>query len=290
MRVRRGRLSAALLVLVIAGCSDEPAADPPPATVSSTASSSTVSPSTSAAPRATASSAPASSAPGSSSATSAGTTSAPAPTAPRGPADCRQPGDRTVAVARPGAAALQVTEVGRGATTAALLPAAGGSPCDWLPFARSLAASGARVVVAPAAPAGTRSTGAAGTAISLAAHARRTGATEFVLAGAGDAGTTALAVAAQVGAERVAALSPVPAAGGPDALVAVAVLRVPALVLATRGDTASAAYARRLGDAGRGLVTVLSPPGDRRGTALLGDRVQAIEAAVLLSQFLLARS
>lgn len=190
-------------------------------------------------------------------------------------------------MARPGAPVLQVTEVGRGTTTTAvLLPAAGGSPCDWLPFARSLGASGARVLVAPAAPAA--SSGA--TALTIVAHARRTGATELVLAGAGDAGTTALTVAAQAGADRVAALSPLPAAGGPDALSAVPSLRVPALVLATRGDTAAAAYAGRLGDAGSGLVTVLSPPGDRRGTALLGDRVQAIEAAVLLSQFLLARS
>src|SRR5262249_13418723 len=139
--------------------------------------------------------------------------------------------------------------------------------CSWLPFARTLAKQGFRVLLFDYAG------GPPDDEVTAAANAlRRLGATRIVLGGASE-GAKAVILAAAAHpklAAAVVALAPERYLQGVDVEPAAAKLRMPTLVAVSRDDPYSAGDApdveRHVGSARKRLVTV---PGSAHGVAVL---------------------
>jgi pimeloyl-ACP methyl ester carboxylesterase len=186
--------------------------------------------------------------------------------------------------------ALRGVVLGKGSTGVALGHEYHADLCNWLPFARALAARGYLVLAFDF-----RNSGSSQYApelrvdrdmVAAARALRARGAKRVELAGASMGGTGALAAGAVAHAARVASLSGPADFGGADALVGIRKLRVPVLLLVGSGDTEFVPEAKRLYAAAPHATTRLSIQDDTaHGTALLARPA----ARALLLKFLTAR-
>lgn len=196
---------------------------------------------------------------------------------------CVRPSERGSAVsftARDGTHLAGVL-LGRGRVGVVMGHELGASLCNWLPFARALAAHGYRALafdfrdhgVSDVVPP-SRSGSLDEDVLAAAGELRRRGARRIVLMGASMGGTAAIASAPAVGS-RLAALVDLsgPARfAGLDALGAVAGLRAPALFAVGRDDVRFVADTRALRAGARSRVARLVVlPTAAHGTALLAD-------------------
>jgi pimeloyl-ACP methyl ester carboxylesterase len=186
--------------------------------------------------------------------------------------------------------ALRAVLLGRGKTGIALGHEYHGDLCNWLPFARTLAARGYLVLAFDF-----RNSGSSQYApqllvdrdmVAAAALLRAHGAQRVELAGASMGGTAALAAGASAHAARVASLSGPADFGGVDAVAGVRKLRVPVLLLVGKGDTEFVPDVKRIDAAAHRATTTLSiQDSSAHGTALLAHG----NARALLLKFLTAR-
>jgi len=147
---------------------------------------------------------------------------------------------------------LRGAVLGRGTTGVVFAHQVGGDRCQWLPFARELAAKGYRAIVFDMRGYGA-STGSANVrpdldVVAAAAELRRRGARRIVLAGASMGGTGVVAAASVVrpAIAGVVELSAPTGFGGVNALVAARKLTAPALFVVGRDDGDFAAATRAL--------------------------------------------
>lgn len=147
---------------------------------------------------------------------------------------------------------LQGAVLGRGRTGVVFAHQVAGDRCQWLPFARELAASGYRALVFDmrgyGASAGVANVNPHRDVIAAAAELRRRGARKIVLVGAsmGGTGVVGAAPAIRPPVSGVVDLSGPVGFGGTDALAAARRLASPALFVAGRDDGDFAAATRSL--------------------------------------------
>jgi dienelactone hydrolase len=176
------------------------------------------------------------------------------PTAEPSRPPCADPTLAGRAVTYPNAAGATLTGyvLGTGRTGLVLAAQVGGTACSWLPYARTLAGRGYRVLAGnfsgeagSTVKAGSRPSGdvAAG-----ATYLRERGVTAVVLVGASRGGTAALVAAATLTppVAGVLSLSGPAAYARESALTAVPTLTVPVLYVVAEGDSAFAGDARDL--------------------------------------------
>jgi pimeloyl-ACP methyl ester carboxylesterase len=161
--------------------------------------------------------------------------------------------------------------LGRGPRTVVLAHALDGNLCDWVPYARGLAASGLRVLAYNSRRPGIR------VDLDLAAAVeavRRTGSEHVVVAGASLGATGVVIGSASLPEQPAAVVSlSAPASFGPlRALPAAARLRAPVLFAASADDQPFADDARALyAAAGSAAPELQILPGARHGLHLLDD-------------------
>ena len=187
---------------------------------------------------------------------------------------------RVVRFKAPDGARLLGVTLGKGTVGVALGHEVGATFCNWLPFARTLARQGYRVLAFDFRDAGSSATvrGTRAEALDLdyagaAAVLRARGATRVVVGGASLGATAALVAATEsvVGASAVFSLSAAATwSTRLDADAAAAKLAVPVLYLAAEDDTDFASDASKLyaetAEADKGLLLL---PGASHGTFLL---------------------
>jgi pimeloyl-ACP methyl ester carboxylesterase len=142
--------------------------------------------------------------------------------------------------------------VGRGKTGIVFAHQVAGDRCQWLPFARELAAKGYRTLVFDmrgyGASAGIANVSPNLDVVGAAAELRRRGARKIVLVGASMGGTGVVAAAPRIkpAIAGVVELSAPTGFGGVDAIAAARNLKSPALFVAGRDDGDFAAASRAL--------------------------------------------
>ena len=169
--------------------------------------------------------------------------------------------------------------VGRGSTGIVLANESDLDLCAWLPFARTLAGRGARVLLFDYGARPPQSEVAAAGRWLRAAGARR-----LVLVGASEGAKAALIAVAHDPrlADAVVALSPERALGGTDVTPSARALRVPVLFAVSRQDPYSATDTPALARAApTGEARLVETPGAEHGVALLrGPPAATVAAAV----------
>lgn len=209
---------------------------------------------------------------------------------------CHEDGDTELtATASDGAEVFAVT-VGTGMRAVLLSHQYQSKHCEWMPFARQLAAQGVAVYALDLRD-GLGSTDAkdadptavVNDVLAVAELARERGATEIVAAGA-SMGASATLIAAQKGRfARAAALSAGLDLYGTDVRTAVRALDVPVLIAAGTGDGSFGDNAQALAKAGSGgQVDLLTVDSSAHGTSLFDDPTVGTQVSERLSTFLLA--
>jgi pimeloyl-ACP methyl ester carboxylesterase len=170
--------------------------------------------------------------------------------------------------------ALRGVVLGRGRTGVVLGHERGADLCNWLPFARTLAARGYFALAFDF-----RNHGSSAFAPELnldrdmraaAGVLRARGAKRIELVGASMGGTAAVDAGAAVHAVKVASLSGPSTFGPLDAVAGIRKLRVPVLLLVGSGDDGFVGEAKIVAAAGRRGTTTLSiQDSTAHGTALL---------------------
>jgi pimeloyl-ACP methyl ester carboxylesterase len=185
---------------------------------------------------------------------------------------------------------LRGVVLGRGKTGIALGHERGGDLCNWLPFARTLAARGYLVLAFDF-----RNHGSSAFApelridrdmVAAAGVLRARGAKRIELAGASMGGTAAIAAGAAAHATAVASLSGPSSFGAVDAVAGVRKLRVPVLLLVGNGDSGFPDEAGTIYAAARHESTTLSiQDSTAHGTALLvnNDAIRSLLLKFLAS-------
>jgi pimeloyl-ACP methyl ester carboxylesterase len=181
--------------------------------------------------------------------------------------------------------------LGSGSTVLILAAQAGTTSCDWLPYARAMAASGYSALAFDFSNEGdsTKSTSPLSADVAAAVRfARSRGLAKVVLIGASRGATAVLIAGATVSppVTAVMSLSAPTSMGGEDALASVPKLTAPVLYLAAEQDTGFKIAARNLYDATPGSTRrLLVVPGYLHGEAFVfqtaegsGEAVAAMEA------------
>jgi dienelactone hydrolase len=173
---------------------------------------------------------------------------------------------------------LGAIELGTGSKGVVLAHQAGGDSCQWLPFAKQLAAAGYRVLVFDFAGSGVSGPLANGdkrddNVVAAAAYLHGHGVVDVVLIGASMGGTASLVAAPKVMPPLTGVISMSAPVNyeGLDASAVAPKLSVPVLYIAGTGEATYADAARSLYSATPGdKKKLLLAKGDQHGVALLG--------------------
>ena len=171
---------------------------------------------------------------------------------------------------------------GSGKTAVVLAHQSDGTLCQWVPYAKRLAARGYTAIAFDFRNAGgsqnvpwtaTRRLG--GDVAAAAQAARAAGATKVFLVGASLGGSAVISAGANVRPQVAGVVSVSGSADLADALVAAKRLRAPALYLAAKGDRDFAADVPRLAAATRSPHEAIVLPGYEHGVQLVAASVRA---------------